>query len=226
WYQKRVSRYMDDPERAEAIKYVEWQVLDTQVRMLAPFTPHFCEEIWEMMGGEGFVAFAKWPMVDEVVEDKESEEIEAIIQTSMEDVQKITKVIGVTPEKIHFYAADGWKWKIYLKALAMAKEGKLDIGSLIRESFKDDEMKTKTKEVPAFARQIVDDVIKLPAESLELRLKMGQLNEVGVLQDALNFIKGETDAEVSIGAESDPWIEDPAKRAHRAKPYRPAIYVA
>ena len=72
----------------------------------------------------------------------------------------------------------------------------------------------------------MDDVIKLPAENLDLRLKMGQLNEVGILQDALNFIKGETGAEVSIGAESDPWIEDPAKRAHRAKPYRPAIYVA
>jgi leucyl-tRNA synthetase len=226
WYQKRIARYMDVPERVEAIKYVEWQVLDTQVKMLAPFTPHLCEEIWEMMGEEGFIAFAKWPEVDPVLADKESEEIEAIIQTSMEDVQKITKVTGITPNKIHFYTADGWKWKIYLKALFMAKEGKLDIGSLIRESFKDDEMKIKTKEVPAFVRQIVDDVIKLPSESLELRLMMGQLNEANILQDAVNFIQGETNTEVAIGAESDPWIDDPAKRAHRSKPYRPAIYVA
>ena len=226
WYQKRVARYLDVPERAEAIKYVEWQVLDTQVRMLTPFTPHFCEEIWEMMGGEGFVAFANWPEIDDVLADKESEAIEEIIQTSMEDVQKITRVTGITPEKIHFYTADGWKWKIYMTALTMAKEGKLDIGSLIRESFKDDEMKTRTKEVPAFARQIMDDIIRLPSDSVELRLRMGQLNEVGILQDALNFIQGETGAEVSIGAESDPWIEDPAKRANRSKPYRPAIYVA
>jgi leucyl-tRNA synthetase len=226
WYRKRVVRYLDDPERVEAIKYVEWQILDTQVRMLTPFTPHLCEEIWEMMGGQGFVAFADWPRVDPNLVDKVSEEIEEIIQTSMEDIQKITRVTGIIPEKIHFYTADGWKWKIYMKALMMSKAGKLDIGSLIRESFKDQEMKTRTKQVPAFARQLVDDVIKLPNRSQELRLKMGQINEVGILQDAINFIQGELGAEITIGGESDPWIEDPAKRAHRSKPYRPAIYVA
>jgi leucyl-tRNA synthetase len=226
WYHKRVVRYLDDPIRVEAIKYVEWHVLETQVKMLAPFTPHLCEEIWEMMGGSGFVAFANWPTVDTTLVDKDSEEIEEIIQTSLEDVQKIVRVTRITPEKIHFFTADGWKWKIYMKALGLAKIGKLNIGTLIRESFKDEEMKARSKQVPAFARQIVDDVIKLPERNLNLRLKMGQLNEVGILQDAVNFIMGETCAEVFIGAESDPWIEDPAKRAGRSKPYRPAIYVA
>jgi len=226
WYRKRVAKYRDDPERSEAIKYVEWTVLDTQVRMLTPFTPHICEEIWEMMGGEGFVTFAKWPTVDEQLIDKHSEEIEAIIQTSMEDIQKITRVTGITPREIHFYTADGWKWKIYLKALKLAKEGKLNTGSLIKESLKDEELKTKAKEVAAFARQIVDDVIKLPDRSVDLRLEMGQLNEVAILQDALNFIQGETGAQVQISSESDPWIIDPEKRAPRSKPYRPAIYIA
>ena len=226
WYKKRVAKYRDDPERIEAIKYVEWQVLDTQVRMLTPFTPHLCEEIWELMGGEGFIAFADWPQVDKSLVDKESEEIEEVIQTSMEDVQKITRVTGIVPEVIHFYTADGWKWKIYMIALGMAKEGTLNIGNLIKESFKDAEMKTRTKQVPGFARLIVDDVIKLPDRSVDIRLRMGQVNEANVLQDAVNFIAGETGAKIQIGAESDPWIDDPAKRAPRSKPYRPAIYVA
>ncbi|MBD3173521.1 leucine--tRNA ligase [Candidatus Bathyarchaeota archaeon] len=226
WYRKRVDHYRADPERSEGIKYVEWQVLDTQVRMLAPFTPHLCEEIWEMMNGEGFVSFTEWPEVDEKLVDKESEEMEQIIQTSMEDVQKITQVTGISPEKIHFYTADGWKWKIYLKGLEMAKRDKLDIGNLIRESFKDEEMKARSKEVPKFVRQIIDEIIKLPDRKRELRLQMGQINEVGILQDAINFIEGQIGVEVAIGAESDPWIEDPANRAQRSKPYRPAIYVA
>ena len=225
WYRKRIARYMDNTDRSEAIKYVEWKVLDTQVRMLAPFTPHLCEEIWEMMGEEDFIAFAKWPETDKRLVDKQSEELEEIIQTCMEDIQKITKVTGITPSNIHFYTADGWKWKIYLKALALAKERQLEIGKLIQESFKDDELKTRTKEVPKFARQIIDDVIKLPERNLELRLKMRQLNEVSILQDSINFIEAETGAKVSIGAESDPWIEDPVKRATRSKPYRPAIYI-
>jgi len=225
WYQKRVARQLDALERAEAIRYVEWRVLDTQVRMMTPFTPHLCEEIWENMGGEGFVAFAGWPRVDASYVSQESEVLEGMIQTSMEDVQKITRVTGISPSKIHFYTADGWKWKIYLKALDLARRDQLDVGTLIREAFKDAEMKARSKAVPGYARQIVDDVIRLPDDEVELRLKMGQLNEVNVLLDAVSFIEGEHGCEVAVSAESDPWTEDPAKRAHRAKPYRPAIYV-
>jgi leucyl-tRNA synthetase len=31
------------------------------VIMLAPFAPHMAEELWQRIGGEGFVASAKWP---------------------------------------------------------------------------------------------------------------------------------------------------------------------
>ncbi len=226
WYRKRVSKDRDTPERAEAVKYVEWSVLDTQVRMLTPFTPHLSEEVWELMGGEGFIAFADWPKINEDYVSKESEIIENVIVTSLEDVQKITKVTGIEPEKVYFYTADGWKWKVYMKALKLAQKGELDVGSLIRASLKDEEMKARSKDVPGYARGLVDDIIKLPEADRAMRIKMGQLNEVGILQDALSFIEGEYKAEVIIAAESDPWIEDPAKRAGRSKPYRPAIYVA
>ena len=225
WYQKRVGRYRDSSDRASAIKNVEWRVLETQVKMLAPFTPHLSEEIWEQMGGVGFVAFSSWPEVKEELVQRGSEQIEKIVQEMVEDIQKITKVTGIKPEKIHFYTADGWKWKIYLRALELAREKRLDVGTLIRDAFKDEEMKARSRIVPAFVRDIVDDVIKLPDEELELRHNMGQLNEVSILQDCERFIEGEFDCEVSIAAESDPWIEDPNKRAERAKPYRPAIYV-
>jgi hypothetical protein len=99
------------------------------------------------------------------------------------------------------------------------------VGTLIKEAFKDAEMKVRSKVVPGYARQIVEDVIRLPDDEVELRLEMGQLNEVNVLLDAVSFIEGEHGCEVAVSVESDPWTEDPAKRAHRAKPYRPAIYV-
>ena len=226
WYRRRVEGDMAKPERAEAVKYVEWKALDTQVRLLAPFIPHLCEEVWEAMGGEGFVSFAEWPTPEEELVDLASEEVEEVIKGCLEDIQKITKVTNITPKKIYFYTADGWKWKIYLKALEMAQEGSLEVGALIREAFKDDELKTRTKEVPGFARQIYEDVLRLQEERVRLRLEMGQVNEASVLQDAQEFLERETGAQVVVGAESDPWIEDPAKRAHRSKPYRPAIYVA
>jgi leucyl-tRNA synthetase len=226
WYRKRVAKERDTPEREAAVKFVEWTVLDTQVRMLTPFTPHLCEEVWELMGGEGFIAFANWPKINKDYVSKEAEIIENVVQTSLEDVQKITRVTGIDPEKVYFYTADGWKWKVYMNALNLAKKGDLNVGTLIRESLKDAEMKARAKILPAYARGLVDDVIKLPEEDREMRIRMGQLNESGILQDALSYIEAEYKAEVIIAAESDPWIEDPAKRAGRSKPYRPAIYVA
>jgi leucyl-tRNA synthetase len=35
------------------------------VRMLSPYAPHLCEEIWETIGGEGMCAVAAWPEWDE-----------------------------------------------------------------------------------------------------------------------------------------------------------------
>ena len=37
----------------------------TLVRMLCPFAPHLCEEIWETLGGTGFCSMAEWPAYDE-----------------------------------------------------------------------------------------------------------------------------------------------------------------
>ena len=35
------------------------------VRLLCPFAPHLAEELWEMLGGEGFCSLAPWPEYDE-----------------------------------------------------------------------------------------------------------------------------------------------------------------
>ncbi len=35
------------------------------IKLLCPFAPHLCEEIWESIGGEGFLSLAKWPEYDE-----------------------------------------------------------------------------------------------------------------------------------------------------------------
>jgi leucyl-tRNA synthetase len=226
WYLKRVAFDREHQERKRAISHVEWTVLDAQVRMLAPFTPHMCEEIWEQMGNEGFVAFAPWPEVDGALIREDAEELETIIKTCTEDVANITKVTGIKPTTIHFYTADNWKWKMLEKAMEMQTKGNIDIGTMIREAFKDEEMRTKQKEVPAYARTLVDDVKKMPERTLKLRREMGHVNETTLIQDAESFLRAEFGCDVTVSGESDPWIEDPAKRASRAKPYRPAIYVA
>jgi len=225
WYLRRVSAQREQEPRKQAIQHVLHTVLDAQVRMLAPFTPHLCEELWEALGHEGFVSFAEWPKAEEAMIRPDMEELEAIVKASLEDVQNITRVTKIKPKCIHFYAATSWKWKVYQKALELAAENTLDVGTLIRESFKDDELKVRVKEVPTFVRTIIEDAKKTPAETARRRMEMGVVNESKLLMDATDFLKAEFGCEVTVSEETDPWIKDPEKRAQRAKPYRPAIYV-
>ena len=51
---------------------------ETFVKLLCPFAPHLCEELWEFTGHEGFCSLAPWPVFDEskTIED----EIEVAVQ--------------------------------------------------------------------------------------------------------------------------------------------------
>ena len=35
------------------------------IKLLCPFAPHLCEEMWESIGGEGFLSLSDWPKYDE-----------------------------------------------------------------------------------------------------------------------------------------------------------------
>ena len=54
--------------------------LSVFLRLLCPFAPHLCEEMWEQLGGEGLCSTAKWPDYDEskCVDD----EIEIAVQVN------------------------------------------------------------------------------------------------------------------------------------------------
>jgi leucyl-tRNA synthetase len=225
WYNRRIKSGIERSNRRKTINYVLKNVIEAQVRLLAPFAPHICEEIWEVTGNDGFVALAEWPSPNFEHVKPEAEELEQIIRDNLEDINKIIRMTGIKPNKIHLYTATTWKWKVYLKALELAKTGKIEVGTLIRDSFKDEEVKTHAKEVPGFARSIAEDVLKTPTKVIEIRLDIGAFNELKLIEDAIGFFEQEIGCEVKVANESDPWIEDPANRASRAKPYKPAIYI-
>ena len=41
------------------------EVIKNILVMLSPFTPHFCDELWEEMGNTGYLFNEKWPSYDE-----------------------------------------------------------------------------------------------------------------------------------------------------------------
>ena len=57
-----VSRFADDSAQGRAVLQ---EALDTAVLLLAPITPHVCDQLWQALGHEGAVIDANWPQVDE-----------------------------------------------------------------------------------------------------------------------------------------------------------------
>ncbi len=61
------------------------------VRLLCPFAPHLCEEIWESLGGEGFCSLAEWPSFDEAKTELATVEVAVQVCGKLRAVVKMPK---------------------------------------------------------------------------------------------------------------------------------------
>jgi len=219
WYQKRTKTY----GKAKASLVLE--VLKAQVLMLAPFAPHVCEELWEIIGEKGFVSSASWPKADEAKVNIKAEESEAFVMGVLEDTRNIIRATKTTPKKVFYYTAAPWKWDIYLKALEKSIDGKIVPGSLIRELMEKPDLRVKAKEVADFVNKIVEEINQMPLERKQRLLTAGPINETQILEEAERFLRDEINAEITIFEEENKKRYDPRNRAALAKPLRPAIYI-
>jgi leucyl-tRNA synthetase len=222
WYQKRIKNQKD---RQDIAAYVFSEVLNAQLRMLAPFAPHISEELWKINGGRGFVSLSSWPMPNGSKVDVKAEESEALIMEVVEDTLSIIKATGITPKKIHYYIASPWKWKVYLKALEKSVSAKVVQGDLIRELLKDSDLRARAREVAEFVGKIVDEANRTAEEKKQRLIQVGVMDEDCILKEAQGFFKHELKAEIHIYNEEEARRYDPKKRAQTAKPYRPAIFI-
>ncbi len=79
---------------------VSREQVQTFAKLLCPFAPHLCEEIWEATGGEGFLSLASWP------EYEESKTIDAQTEIGVQINGKLrgTVVIPTNAEKEEVFA--------------------------------------------------------------------------------------------------------------------------
>ena len=66
--------------------------LKTFVKLLDPFAPHVCEEVWEKIGGEGLLAVAQWPEYDE------AKTIDATIEVPVQICGKLRATISIAKD--------------------------------------------------------------------------------------------------------------------------------
>jgi len=216
WYMRRT----EDPN-PEVLK----EVANTWVRLLAPFTPYTSEELWHLLGNNGFVSKAEWPSCDSSKIDIKAEEAEDLIRGLIEDTVSIVRATKMTPKRICYYMAPDWKWKAYLKVLEKSLSQKVQMRDVMKDLMKEPDLKKRAKNVAGFTSKIVAELNAAPADRKQRRHETGRLDEKTVTGEARIFIEKELKAEVSIYGEEDPQRYDPKGRATMAKPYRPAIYI-
>ncbi len=207
-YIYRINHLLDKND--SGVIYVLSTIVETWIRLLSPFTPHTCEELWSKYGGEGFVSNAEWPQVDEEYINPKIEKSEELIQNLIKDIEQIKKMVGDETEKVHIYTSPDWKWDLY----EIANEiGKPDIGQIIGRAVKADICDDK-KEIANVAK-------KLGREMTKTRY-VGKINESEIIEDALEYISGEIGCEVIV---HDDDSYDPQNKARNAMPYKPAILI-
>lgn len=184
------------------------------ILMMAPFTPHVCEELWERVGGKGFVSLAGWPEFDEGKISDVAEVAEEIVSKTREDIENILKLIGKKPSKIYLFAASGWKRRLYSIA---REEKRFDLA--MKKAMADSELKKRAKEVGRFLQQLMKDVGGLRP------LMITQEEELGALRDAAEFLGSEFACGVEVFPEEEAEKEEHRKKAANAVPMKPSIFI-
>jgi leucyl-tRNA synthetase len=216
WYVQRKGG-VDVKELAEAVKV--W------VKMLAPFAPFICEELWSRTGEAGFISVAQWPLYDEEKIDVAAEEQENLIVDVLEDTSNILKAMKITPKRVCYYTAASWKWRVYLEILGKSLGGEAKINELMRGFASDKDLKPHMRDIAGLVPRIIKALTKLPAERKANMLKIKAVDEKEIVDGAIGFLKERFKAEVSVYSETDEKRYDPKNRAVMAMPNQPAIYV-
>jgi leucyl-tRNA synthetase len=192
------------------------KVLDVWVRLMSPFTPHVCEEIWEEMAG-GYASLAEWPRPDSHLVDEGAEIAEDLLERTLSDVEEILRVTNQTPRKVILYTSPKWKNTMLQMALDLKEKNDLNVGSLMKPAMADPEIRARKKEAPKYAQRLMKDAHSLSSEPL-------LLDELETLGREKVYLEGALGCAVEVYSADQP-DEDPMGKSRNAEPGRPAIFI-
>jgi leucyl-tRNA synthetase len=190
WYKKRAKNL--NPEFAPV-----W------LKLLTPFIPHTCEEIWNKLKNENSIMLESWPTFNPEAVRLKEESAEDEIKRILKDIEEIKKLSKIKkPAKITIFVASPWKYEAYNDVL----QG-IDAKDIIAKH------KGLEKEVSAY-------VAKLKKKKFldELFLKGHELKH---LEESKDFLENELKCRIEIiPAEK---IDHP--KASVAEPEKPGILI-
>jgi leucyl-tRNA synthetase len=178
-------------------------ICKTWLKLLSPFIPHTCEEIWSKLGNEKSIMLESWPTYNAEAIRLKEEAAEDEIRRILKDVEEIKKLSKIKkPTKITIFIAPPWKYEVYNDVL----QG-IDIKEIIAKH------KGLEKEVSAYAAKL-----KKKRITDELFLKGHELKH---LEETKDFLEKELKTKVEIVPAEK--INHP--KALVAEPEKPGILI-
>ena len=190
WYKKRTEKY--NPEFVS-----RW------LRILTPFMPHICEELWYESGNKNSILIEEWPAVNAEAISMKAEAGEELIRNLLKDVAEVKRLSKIeVPEKITIFVAPGWKHEVFDAVL----QGK-DLKDIIKN------YKGKEKEISDYYKRLQK---RRPLE--ENFLKGHELKH---LKESKEFLEKELKCKIEIVSAEN--VDHP--KALIAEPEKPGILI-
>lgn len=170
-------------------------ILDDWIKLLAPFAPHVCEELWHLKH-DSFVSLERYPEFDPAKIDEEAEKAEKYLEQLVEDIKEVMKFVE-KPRIVYIHPAEEWK----RRALEIAIE------------------KGLSEATKWLVSQGVD---KAEIANFAKRFRSAELipNEERIIEENIDFLERELQVKVSLHSTAMP-----AERRRMALPGKPAIYI-
>ena len=196
WYFRRVGNMSNANGR------VLRKVLKIFIPLISPLIPHLAEELWEKLGGKKFVFQAKLPDFERFEEKPIL--MEKFLQSVIEDIREIKKLVGEKPKEVDIIVAADWKFSLAEKLL---RGEKVELKDFLK-NFED-----RDKEyVAKFYKKIVSQ--------REMPIFLSKEEEIKILEEGRELLEKEVGSRVIITSEERSGLE----KAKQAEPLKPAIY--
>ena len=189
WYLRRGGKNLD-------IIFDDW------LKLLAPFIPHLCEEIWHRKH-DTFISLEKYPEFDESKIDEAVEKEEEYLKMLIDDINEVKKFVkdGST---VYIALAEDWKNDV----VAAVMENK-NMKEVMKTLMKDERLRKIAKEVQSFVKRVFKE-----------KIEFTDINEFEVINENREFIEQETSLKVVVDPE-----KVPEEKRRASMPGKPAIYV-
>ncbi len=193
---------------------VHAELLENLALLLAPFSPHLSEEMWERLGKDGFISLAKWPESDEGRIDPEAEASDELVSSTASDICRVLELAKLDkPSKVRLFISDAWKYD-FVRQLKQELEKTRDVGSILK-SIMSTGLKVYGQEISKLVPKLAADACKMPA------VVMDQDKEVAVLEENRATLEKQFGCPVELVRAQE--AKEP--KARQAMPGKPAILV-